>query len=81
MRKIRKNELFFKTNIPVWGPSISIIQEQAREVSLLLKGRTLTATLTEDIFANRWFLLCTEKEKRKNNAFLVEKALNLKIHM
>ena len=53
-----------------------MIQEQAREVSLLLKGRTLTATLTEDIFANLWFLLCTEKEKRKNYAFLVEKFIN-----
>ena len=29
---------------------MSIMQELALEVSLLLKGRTLTATLTEDIF-------------------------------
>ena len=36
--------------LPVCWPSMSIMQELALEVSLLLKGRTLTATLTEDIF-------------------------------
>ena len=41
--------LMYHIYLPVCGPFISIMQELALEISRLLKGLTLTATLTEDI--------------------------------
>lgn len=38
--------------------NISMIHLDSRPISLELKGRTLTATLTEDIFAKRTVLEC-----------------------